>query len=151
MNKIKEDLKELITSNPKINKDMRFVCCFIIDYIFINSTNIESKLKFDFLYHLLTYIPDENVFYESVFYLTRFPIKLLDQKFEALDVHKNEYIEIFDKEQILDMMRSEKYYNPIDNREITLKEFSNEVLTYFTVSNKYKKLILCPSTVVIED
>lgn len=150
MNKTKEDLKVLITSNHKINKEMSFVCCFIIDYIFTNPSNVESKLRFDFLFNLSTYITDENIFYESVFYLSRFPIKLLDQKFEALDIFKNEYVEISDKEQILDMMRFEKYYNPIDKREITLEEFSVEVLTYFTVSDKYRKLI-CPSIVVIED
>ncbi|MBD0531556.1 hypothetical protein HPJ32_08335 [Acinetobacter baumannii] len=55
------------------------------------------------------------------------------QEFEALDLYGS-FTQVPDREQILEDMRNEEFFNPFSGKPLTEEEFGQEVLTYFTPS-----------------
>lgn len=129
------DLKIKINDNLcHFNTEMIEVCHAIIDYVSVGPTK-KSHLSFIDLYRISPKV-EEEVFYDAVFYLTRKNINVLTQEFEALDP-KYGFKQVPDKEQILEDMRNEKFFNPFTGIELTEKEFGEQVLSYFTPSCEF--------------
>lgn len=131
--KIQDDLKNK-------SSEMLELCLKVIDYI-----SIAPELKVDFslsqIYDSINSISDEDVFYNSIFYLTRKNINILTQKFKVLDANKNEYIPYTIDTEFLRALSERDFYNPITGDELSEKEFSEQVLTYFAPSDGFKEKI----------
>ena len=130
-----KEIKILISNNPTVKKDMQAVCLAIIDYISVGPET-KSHLNFDDLYRVSPVV-DEDIFYDAVFYLTRPPVSVLSQEFEALDPTEGIYIEVPDKQEIIEDMRKEEYYNPHTGDELTLEDFGIQVVTFFKPSERF--------------
>ena len=129
------EIKILISDNHTVGQDMQAVCFAIIDYISVG-TETKVHLNFDDLYRISPEV-DENIFYDAIFYLTRPPISILSQEFEALDPIEGRYIEVPDKQEIIEDMRKEEYYNPHTGDKLTLEDFGRQVLTFFKPSKRF--------------
>lgn len=132
------EIKSLISDNQAVDKNMQAVCFAIIDYI---SVGAETKihLNFDDLYRISPKV-EEGVFYDAVFYLTRPPISVLSQEFEALEPTEGRYIEVPDRQEIIDDMRKEEYYNPFTGDKLTLEDFGTQILTFFKPSERFMRM-----------
>ena len=129
------DLKSKIKENlDHFDTEVAEVCYAIIDYVSVGPTK-KSHLSFLDLYRVSPKV-DEEIFYDAVFYLTRKNINVLTQEFEALD-HKYGFKQVPDKEQILEDMRNEKFFNPFIGELLTEQEFGEQVLSYFTPSCEF--------------
>ncbi|WP_288454528.1 hypothetical protein [uncultured Acinetobacter sp.] len=125
------DIKNKIQTNRHIKEDMANVCYAIIDYVSIKPSQ-KNHLSFLDLYRVSPKV-DEDIFYDAVFYLTRKHINVLVQEFEALDLYGS-FTQVPDREQILEDMRNEEFFNPFSGKPLTEEEFGQEILTYFTPS-----------------
>jgi len=129
------DLKSRIKENlDHFDTEMVEVCYAIIDYVSVGPTK-KSHLSFIDLYRISPKVEDE-IFYDAVFYLTRKNINVLTQEFEALDP-KYGFKQVPDKEQILEDMRNEEFFNPFTGESLTEQEFGEQVLSYFTPSCEF--------------
>lgn len=129
------DLKSKIKENlDHFDTEVVEVCYAIIDYVSVGPTK-KSHLSFIDLYRVSPKV-DEEIFYDAVFYLTRKNINVLTQEFEALDP-KYGFKQVPDKEQILEDMRNEKFFNPFTGELLTEQEFGEQVLSYFTPSCEF--------------
>lgn len=125
------EIKHKIKTNRHVKEDMANVCYAIIDYVAIKPSQ-KTHLSFLDLYRISPNV-DEDIFYDAVFFLTKKPINVLFQEFEALNL-RGEFQQVPDREQILEDMRNEEFYNPFSGKLLTEEEFGLEVLTYFTPS-----------------
>lgn len=129
------DLKIKIKENlDHFNTEMVEVCYAIIDYVSVGPAK-KSHLSFIDLYRISPKV-DEEIFYDAVFYLTRKNINVLTQEFEALDP-KYGFKQVPDKEQILEDMRNEEFFNPFTGELLTEQEFGVQVLSYFSPSCEF--------------
>lgn len=133
---IKEYLKnELKMASPA----MVGACLELIDYLSICPER-KKYLQFAPLYkELQKEVPDET-FYNAVFFLTREDIDVLNQKFEAYNPNTDEY-ENVNSEDVLEAIRTQEYYNPITGDILSLEEFGEQVLTYFSTSPSFESKI----------
>ncbi|MDC5278144.1 hypothetical protein OHX04_04825 [Acinetobacter baumannii] len=131
------EIKDRIKTNHHVEDDMASVCYAIIDYVSIKPSQ-KSHLSFLDLYRISPKV-DEEVFYDAVFYLTRKYINVLVQEFEALDL-QGFFSQVPDREQILEDMRNEEFFNPFSGKPLTEEEFGQEVLTYFTPSPYFMEM-----------
>lgn len=129
-------IKDIIKNDQYISSEMINTALVLIENLY-SVYNCKCNLDLQELYNLSPNV-DENIFYETVFYLTRPRIKFLIQNFKVFNPISNKYIEFEDKNLIIEMMREENYVNPITNSNLSLEEFGNQVLTYFTVAEEYK-------------
>lgn len=125
------DVKNKITENHRFNDGMISVCHAIIDYVCVGPSQ-KNHLTFADLYRISPKV-DEETFYDAVFYLTRKNINVLIQDFEALDPQRG-YIQVPDKNQIIEDMKNEEFINPFTGDLLTEEEFGQQVLTYFMPS-----------------
>ena len=128
-----KEIKILISKNHTINKDMQAVCFAIIDYVSVGPET-KNHLNFDDLYRVSPVV-DEDIFYDAVFYLTRPPVSILSQEFEALDPIENTYIEVPDKQEIIEDMNNN--LSDYDKYKLTLEDFGRQVVTFFKPSKRF--------------
>lgn len=129
------ELTEKINLNlSHINSDMAKVCIAIIEYVSIAPSK-KPQLTFHDLYRVSPKVEDE-IFYDAVFYLTKKNINVLTQQFEALHP-KEGFKKVPDREQILEDMKNEEFFNPFTGNKLNEKEFGEQVLTYFSPSTEF--------------
>lgn len=126
-------VKEKIT-NCRINYDTANVCFAIIDFL---SNNLDKKthLTFARLYEISSPVNDD-VFYNAILLLTKNKIGVLEQQFEAL--HPRDGFKLVpDKQQILDDIKEQTFYNPFTGQELSEKEFGEQVIAFFSPTEKW--------------
>ncbi|WP_198078445.1 hypothetical protein [Acinetobacter calcoaceticus] len=126
--------KEINIKLSHINPDMAKVCIAIIEYVSIAPYK-KPHLTFNDLYRVSPKVEDET-FYDAVFYLTRKNINVLTQEFEAFHPREG-FKKVPDREQILEDMKNEEFFNPFTGDELNEKEFGEQVLTYFSPSTEF--------------
>lgn len=121
-----------------ISNDMTAVCFAIIDYL---STELNKKthLTFARLYDISPKVDDE-VFYDAVFLLTKHKIGILEQHFEAVN-RRGVFQIVPDRQQILDSIREQEFFNPFTGQELTEEQFGKQVLTFFSPTKKLMQAI----------
>lgn len=108
-------------------------CIQIIDYLVSVVDDQESSFHFQEMRENVDSSINDEDFITSVFYLTRFDFKLLDQRFSAFSRIDQRFIEI-DKNLVLNMLKTRDFYNPFSGDDLSEEEFSNQILTYFVVT-----------------
>lgn len=117
----------------RISDDMASVCFAIIDYL-STEPNKKSHLTFSRLYEISPKVDDET-FYDAVFLLTKNKFGVLEQHFEALDGSGN-YKSVTDRQQILDDIKEQEFFNPFTGDELSEEQFGEQVLTFFSPTQK---------------
>lgn len=130
-------IKHIITENRHIDEKMASVCLSIINHVSI-APEKRKHLTFADLYRISPKVSEE-IFYDAVFYLTRKNINVLVQEFEALDP-KFGYKAVPDKEEILECMKTDDFFNPFTGDDLNEEEFGKQVLTYFSVSPEFMSM-----------
>lgn len=113
----------------RISSDTASVCFAIIDYL-STEPNKKTHLTFSRLYTISPKVDDET-FYDAVFLLTKNQFGVLEQNFEAKD-RNGDYKLVPDKQQILDDIKNQEFYNPFTGDELSEQEFGEQVLTFFS-------------------
>lgn len=116
-----------------IPDDVASVCRAIIEHI-SRSPKSFSHLSFMDLYRISPQVNEES-FYEAVFLLTRHPYNILTQNFEALHP-RGGYQIVPDREDIIDAMKSNDFFNPFTGEELNEDEFGKQVLMFFSPSEE---------------
>lgn len=129
LSKVKDRIKD-----SHINDNMAEVCFAIIDYLSTEPTK-KTHLTFARLYEISPKVDDE-VFYNAVFLLTKNKFGVLEQNFEALDLN-GQYKLVPDKQQIIDDMKEEEFYNPFTGEQLSEKQFGEQVLTFFSPTKQF--------------
>ena len=84
-----------------------------------------------------------NDFILIVFYLCQPNIEILQQRFSAFNPNSSQYEDLEDLDDVqiqhlIDMLKSKYYQNPITGENLTQQQFSDQVITYFVLSDKVK-------------
>lgn len=132
---LKKEIKTILMSRKP---DIIQPCLEIINYVSI-APERKMHLSFQDLYRVCTKV-SENDFYDAVFFLTRKKTAVLTQNFEALHPRLG-YKAVPNREEILQAMRDDDLYNPFTGDELTEDEFGEQVLTYFTPSSDFMRLL----------
>lgn len=126
------DVKDRIKASP-IDDDVTAVCFAIIDYL-STEPNKKTHLTFTRLYEITPKVDDE-IFYDAVFLLTKNKFSVLEQHFEALD-HDGTYKIVPDRQQIIDDIKNQDFFNPFTGQSLTEEQFGKQVLTFFSPTDK---------------
>ena len=116
-----------------ISDDMIAVCFAVIDYL-STEPNKKTHLTFRRLYEISPKVDDET-FYDAVFLLTKNKFSVLEQHFEALD-RDGIYKIVPDRQQIIDDIKNQEFFNPFTGQELSEQEFGEQVLTFFSPTQK---------------
>lgn len=119
--------------NRHIPQDMARVCHAIINHI-SKAPHAFSHLTFMDLYRISPPVSDDT-FYQAVFLLTRQPYNILTQNFEALHPTGG-YRVVPNKNDIIEDMKNNEFYNPFTGQELSESEFGEQVLTFFSPSDE---------------
>ena len=124
--------KRRIETNSHISSNMASVCYAIIDYVSVGAAK-KPHLTFTDLYRISPKV-DEDVFYDAVFLLTKHQYNILKQQFEALHPRKG-FQPVPDREEIIEAMKNDDFFNPITGEDLTEEEFGKQVITFFSPSD----------------
>lgn len=132
-NKFLSDVKDRIIKSSHVDDNMASVCFAIIDYLSIEP-NKKRHLTFTRLYEISPKVDDE-IFYDAVFLLTRHKFSVLEQHFEAQN-SRGDFEIVLNRQQVLNDMKEEKFFNPLTGQELTEEQFGQQVLTFFSPTPK---------------
>lgn len=133
------NIKDEIKSSP-VGDDVAQVCFAIIDYL-ATCPNKKTHLTFARLYEISPKV-DEQAFYDAVFLLTKHKISVLEQHFEALN-HQGNYEIVPDKQQIIDDIKEQTFFNPFTGQPLSEAQFGKEVLTFFSPTQQLMQAVHC--------
>ncbi|MFW1745896.1 hypothetical protein ACG9XW_06690 [Acinetobacter guillouiae] len=123
--------------------EMLSACLSLIDYISVGP-QYKKHLTFSELYKSINEPISKNIFINSVFYLTREDINVLNQKFEIFNPKFGRYEELEDEEDILELIEAieaNDYFNPLTGSTLTKEDFKKQVLTFFSISPQFERTV----------
>ncbi|TEU23330.1 hypothetical protein [Alkanindiges illinoisensis] len=134
-------LDNIKTQLSDINPDMAHICVDITIYI-SKVPESKSHLTFQDLYQTVSNREsvDEDDFYEAVFFLIR-RLQILEQKHEALNPKLGRYERVPDEQEIIEAISERDFFNPFTGQSLTLEEFSEQVLPYFSPSTSFIRAV----------
>lgn len=142
--------KKLLSNTVKKEKWIENGCLEIIDYIssanqhcngnLIDNSILSRKFSFDDFRKSVSNEISNNDFILIVFYLCQPNIEILQQRFSAFNPNSNQYEDLDDVQiqNLIDMLQSKCYKNPITGENLMPQQFAQQVITYFVLSNKVK-------------
>lgn len=142
--------KKLLNNPVKKEKWIENGCLEIIDYIssanqhcngnLIDNSILSRKFCFDDFRKSVSNEISNNDFILIVFYLCQPNIEILQQRFSAFNPNLSQYEDLDDVQiqHLIDMLQSKCYKNPITGENLTQQQFSEQVITYFVLSDKVK-------------
>lgn len=95
-----------------------------------------GKFYFDDLAKLVDVSVGRDDFINGVFVLLGPDVNVLAQKFEAYTGKQGEYSPV-DGVTITKILQSKNYINPVTSEKLTEEQFSEQVLIYFEVTDKF--------------
>lgn len=142
--------KKLLNNPVKKEKWIETGCFEIIDYIssanqhcngnLIDNSILSRKFSFDDFRKSVSNEISNNDFILIVFYLCQPNIEILQQRFSAFNPNSNQYKDLDDVQiqNLIDMLQSKCYKNPITGENLMPQQFAQQVITYFVLSHKVK-------------
>jgi len=125
------------TSHFSKDTMVKFGCIQIFDYLVPKKMDSEVSFLFEELRSHVDKSVDNEDFIYSVFYLCRKDINVLRQEFSVWNSQNQIFDHYFDKEIILEMLRSKEYYNPISGEHLNESEFEEQIVTFFSPTNYF--------------
>ena len=118
-------------------------CCIAL-YDYFRKADIQPghKLYFDDMRKQIDGSISDHDFITAVFYLTRSDVNILKQLFHV-DLGEEGIVDV-SNDVVSDMLRTGEYYNPVTLNELTPDEFVNTIITYFSVTPKFKTNLYAP-------
>lgn len=133
LSQIKDKIKDCRISDETVR-----ICFAIIDFL-SNDLDKKTHLTFARLYKISSPINDD-AFYDAIVLLTKNKFGVLEQQFEAL--HPRDGFKLVpDKQQILDDIKEQTFYNPFTGQELSEQEFGEQVITFFSPTKKWVEAI----------
>ncbi|ATZ65457.1 hypothetical protein [Acinetobacter bereziniae] len=129
---------KLINSNRfSRDTDVKEGCLQLLDFLMLDNLDNESSFYFDDLRKHVEETIDNRDFIYSVFYLTRPEIDVLVQKFSVWDDRVSDYVLYENDIYIRELLRDKYLINPISGIELTPEEFEEQILTFFSPTDKF--------------
>ena len=154
-NDFKFYLEKKLLNNPVKKEQWIETGCFeIIDYIssanqhcngnLIDNSILSRKFSFDDFRKSVSNEISNNDFILIVFYLCQPNIEILQQRFSAFNPNSSQYEDLDDVQiqNLIDMLQSKCYQNPITGENIMPPQFAQQVITYFVLSDKVQRFLL---------
>lgn len=146
--------KKLLNNPVKKEKWIETGCFEIIDYIssanqhcngnLIDNSILSRKFSFDDFRKSVSNEISNNDFILIVFYLCQPNIEILQQRFSAFNPNSSQYEDLDDVQiqNLIDMLQSKCYQNPITGENLMPPQFAQQVITYFVLSDKVQRFLL---------
>lgn len=146
--------KKLLNNPVKKEKWIENGCLEIIDYIssanqhcngnLIDNSILSRKFSFDDFRKSVSNEISNNDFILIVFYLCQPNIEILQQRFSAFNPNSSQYEDLDDVQiqNLIDMLQSKCYQNPITGENLIPQQFAQQVITYFVLSDEVKRFVL---------
>lgn len=154
-NDFKFYLEKKLLNNPVKKEQWIETGCFeIIDYIssanqycngnLIDNSILSRKFSFDDFRKSVSNEISNNDFILIVFYLCQPNIEILQQRFSAFNPNSSQYEDLDDVQiqNLIDMLQSKCYQNPITGENLMPPQFAQQVITYFVLSDKVQRFLL---------
>lgn len=133
---VEDELRDMLL-NRSWSEHTRVGECCIALYDYFRKANIQKdhKLLFEEMRKQVDGSISDHDFITSVFYLTRNGVNILNQLF-YVDLGEEGKVDV-DSADVLDMIRTGKYFNPVTLQKLTPEEFGNTIITYFVVTHQF--------------
>lgn len=132
-----QSISKILESNSKEDININLLIYQIVVSIHEHREDIPKDfITFNYLYSISNTKEDQlDQFIEAVYCLVRYPFNILNQRFRAFDDNKKRW-QVLENYIVEEAYRDQEYCNPLNGKDISLKEFMDMVTPFFQLSEK---------------